>query len=180
MGLGLTIARSIVELMGGSLSAESEVGRGSRFTVSLSLRVVDGGKRSAKGEISASSGACRVLLTEDNEINRELGVEVLKSAGFEVETAENGKIALEKVIAAEPGYYTLILLDIQMPVMDGNAAARAIRALPDRERADVPIIALSANSLEEDRKRSMESGMNGHIAKPIQLSELFELMEKII
>lgn len=180
MGLGLTIARSIVELMGGSLSAESEVGRGSRFTVSLSLRVVDGGKRSAKGEISASSGACRVLLTEDNEINRELGVEVLKSAGFEVETAENGKIALEKVIAAEPGYYTLILMDIQMPVMDGNAAARAIRALPDRERADVPIIALSANSLEEDRKRSTESGMNGHIAKPIQPSELFELMEKII
>lgn len=180
MGLGLTIARSIVELMGGTLTVESQVGEGSRFTVSISLRVLDKGERKRENAAAYPSDAHRILLVEDNEINRELATEVLTDAGFEVESAENGQIALEKVIAADPGYYTLALMDIQMPVMDGNAAARAIRALPDPVRAALPIVALSANALEEDRKRSMESGMNAHMAKPIQISELLSLLKKLI
>lgn len=177
MGLGLTIARSLVELMGGTLTVESEVDRGSRFTIALPLRVQDHAPTEAAAAGVAGQGRRRILLAEDNEINRELCTELLTDAGFEVDSAENGLEAVEMVKASKPGDYALILMDIQMPVMDGNLAAQAIRALDDPDLAAIPIVALSANALEEDRKRSMESGMNAHLAKPIQIDQLMRLLK---
>ncbi len=174
MGLGLTIARSMVELMGGTLTVESTVDQGSRFTIALSLRVRDHAPVQAAATVQRMH---RILLVEDNEINRELCAELLREVGFEVETAENGLEAVEAVRSSRPGDFTLVLMDIQMPVMDGNLATRAIRALEDPDLAAIPIVALSANALEEDRKKSMESGMNAHLAKPIQIDQLLHFLK---
>ncbi len=122
----------------------------------------------------------RILLVEDNELNREIATEVLSAVGLLVEEAEDGQIAVECVSNADPGYYDLVLMDIQMPNMDGYEATREIRKLPDPERANVPIIAMTANAFEEDRKLALESGMNEHMAKPIDISVLMELLKKHI
>ncbi len=122
----------------------------------------------------------RILLVEDNELNREIATEVLTEVGLLVEEAEDGQIAVERVNSADPGYYDLVLMDIQMPIMDGYEATREIRKLPDPERANIPIIAMTANAFEEDRKLAMESGMNEHMAKPIDISVLMELLQKYI
>ncbi len=119
----------------------------------------------------------RILLAEDNELNREIAVELLKEAGFEVECAENGKQAYDMVCQAAPDYYSLILMDIQMPIMNGYDATRAIRALPDTSISDIPIVAMTANAFEEDRELALESGMNGHLPKPIDLGKMMELLE---
>ena len=116
----------------------------------------------------------RVLLVEDNELNREIARDVLTRDGFQVEEAENGDVAVEKVSASEPGYYDVILMDIQMPVMNGYEAAKAIRGLEQKELADIPIIAVTANAFEEDKRAAREAGMNGHIAKPLKVKELRE------
>ncbi len=118
----------------------------------------------------------RILLTEDNELNREIAAELLKEAGFEVECAEDGQQACEMVKNNEAGHYDLVLMDIQMPIMDGYAATRAIRALKERDKADVPIIAMTANAFEEDRERAIHAGMNGHLAKPIDIDKMMELL----
>jgi len=120
----------------------------------------------------------RILLVEDNELNREIATEVLSAAGLLVEEAEDGQIAVECVSNAEPGYYDLVLMDVQMPNMNGNEATREIRKLPDPERANVPIIAMTANAFEEDRKLALESGMNEHMTKPIDVSVLMELLQR--
>ena len=119
-------------------------------------------------------------MVEDNELNREIALEVLEEAGFETEEAEDGSIAVEKVRAAVPGYYDLILMDIQMPVMDGYGAARAIRALGDQELAAVPIIAMTANAFEEDKQAALDAGMNAHLAKPFDVDELLEMLGSIL
>ena len=119
-------------------------------------------------------------MVEDNELNMEIAVDLLEDAGFLVDTAENGSIALSKVAASLPGDYALILMDIQMPVMDGHTAARAIRNLDNPALASIPIVALSANTFDEDRKMSTESGMNAHLAKPINIHKILELIERII
>lgn len=179
-GLGLTIVKSTVELLGGSLTADSRVNKGSCFTVTLTLKIHgEGGAQEASARQAAGS-PWRILLAEDNEINRELYAELLEGTGCTVETVENGQEAVERIRASRPGDFDLVLMDIQMPVMDGNTAARMIRALPDPVLASIPIVALSANALEEDRKRSMESGMNAHLAKPIQMEQLMEVMEQFV
>ena len=122
----------------------------------------------------------RLLLTEDNELNREIAVEILTDSGFIVETAEDGCVAVEKVKNAEPGYYSLILMDIQMPKMNGYDATRAIRALDDPERAGIPIVAMTANAFEEDRKKAFDSGMNAHVSKPIDVEKLLETLTAIL
>ncbi len=180
-GLGLTIVRSILDLMQGDLSAESTPGAGSVFTVTLTLRVTHAedageafGRRERTGEVR------RILLVEDNELNSEIACCLLEDAGYTVEVAENGQVAVERLSRADPSAFDLVLMDIQMPVMDGYAAARAIRALPDPLRSTVPIIAVSANAFSEDRKRSLESGMDAHLAKPLDIHRLERLIATVI
>ncbi len=122
----------------------------------------------------------RLLLTEDNELNREIAEEILTDSGFVVETAEDGTVAVEKVKNSAPGYYALVLMDIQMPVMDGYEATRAIRALEDPKLANIPIVAMTANAFDEDRRRALESGMNDHVAKPIDVGTLLKTITKVL
>ena len=167
--------------MGGALEVKSEPGQGSTFTATLHLRRQLRQAAGPAGEGLPSLGeGRRILLVEDNEINREIETELLQDAGFTIDEAVNGAIAVEKVRASMPGEYDLILMDIQMPVMDGYAAARAIRALPDPLRSTVPIIAVSANAFSEDRKRSLESGMDAHLAKPLDIHRLERLIATVI
>jgi len=177
IGLGLTIAKSIVDMMGGTLSVQSTVGKGSTFTATFRLRIRSWLGAARKGESQES--ALRVLLAEDNEINREIEMELLGELGFLIDPAENGQIALEKIEQAEPGYYDVVLMDLNMPVMDGWQASIAIRDLPDKERANVPIIALTANVLENDRRRAKECGINAHLRKPMDLSLLLRTIEEL-
>ena len=122
----------------------------------------------------------RALLVEDNMINMEIAQMLLEQSGFLIETAENGKIALEMTAASEPGYYDVILMDIQMPVMDGYMAAQAIRSLSDPGLAGIPIIAMTANAFQEDIKRAEEAGMNGHIAKPLDIPSMKATLQQVL
>ncbi len=175
-GLGLTIARNIAEMMQGSIDVESTLGVGSTFTVTLRLRI-----QNQTDPIFADSNEVlqrlfdqKILLVEDNEINLEIETEMLEELGFLIDTAENGSIAVEKIRNAKPGEYGLILMDIQMPVMDGRAATRAIRSLEDPELSHIPIIALTADAFESDRLKSIECGMDAHLTKPIDVPVLLE------
>ena len=120
-----------------------------------------------------------LLLVEDNELNREIALEILSEYGFRIDTAENGAVAVEKVAASQPGDYDLILMDIQMPVMDGYEATRSIRALENPRLADIPILAMTANAFDEDRKAAMDAGMNGFLTKPIQIEELIQALKSV-
>ena len=174
IGLGLTIAKSIADMLEGEIDVQSTEGKGSTFTIRLCLRLGQEGISDAPGQARniGEAGSRRLLLVEDNEINLEIETQMLEYAGFPVETAENGQEAVEKMQNAPPGYYALVLMDIQMPVMDGWQATRCIRAMDDPLRANVPIIALSANVFDSDIRKSMESGMNAHLAKPIDMPVL--------
>lgn len=119
-------------------------------------------------------------MVEDNELNQKIAVEILKEVGFDVDVANDGVVAVERMREAKPGRYELILMDIQMPVMDGYEATRQIRALENPDVAGIPIIAMTANAFDEDKKAALEAGMNGHIAKPIDVSKLLELLWKIV
>lgn len=180
IGLGLTIAKGIVDKMGGSIDVQSTVNKGSTFTVSLCFRVQslpDAAEESAAAVLQPS---LRILLVEDNEINREIETELLENMGFIIDSAEDGRIALEKVERAAPGDYDLIIMDLQMPVMDGWQSSAAIRRLPDPALARIPIIALSANSMDNDRRKSRESGIDVHLAKPLNLPELLDTIESLM
>ena len=175
-GLGLTIARNIAEMMQGSIDVESTLGVGSTFTATLRLRI-----QNQTDPVFADSNEVlqrlfdqKILLVEDNEINLEIETEMLEELGFLIDTAENGSIAVEKIRNAKPGEYALILMDIQMPVMDGRAATRAIRSLEDPELSHIPIIALTADAFESDRLKSIECGMDAHLTKPIDVPVLLE------
>lgn len=122
----------------------------------------------------------RILLVEDNELNQEIAQTILEDAGFIIETANNGRIAVEKMEQAVPGQYDLILMDIQMPVMNGYEAAKQIRALKNPDIAAIPIIAMTANAFEEDREKSFAAGMNGHLAKPVSVETLVNTICKIM
>ena len=177
----MAITKNIVDMMGGTIEAKSTPDKGSTFIVSLSLRM----QSEQKSETTAAQRmkdkeSQRILVVEDNPLNMEIAVALLEDEGFLVDTAENGQLALEKVQASQPGEYALILMDLQMPVMDGHSAARAIRALENPALASIPIIALSANTFDEDRRMSAESGMNAHMAKPIDIPLLLELMERTL
>ena len=181
-GLGLPIAKGLVDRMGGTLVVESEPGRGTAFTLTLSMRLHHPEARQdapGEGEDNAFAGM-RLLLVEDNEINIMIETELLRDAGFTVEVAENGQVALDKVKNSAPGDYALILMDIQMPVMDGREATRAIRALEDPALAGIPIVALSANAFDKDVRMSLECGMEAHLPKPLHIPQLLDQIARIM
>lgn len=182
-GLGMSITKNIVDMMDGSIAVESEPGVGTTVTVTLTFPLSS--ELPAEHDVHADAepkvpSGRRILLAEDNELNQEIALMILSDAGFEAELAENGKVAVEKLAASAPGYYDLILMDIQMPVMSGYDAARAIRALPDKRLARIPIIAMTANVFEEDRREALKAGMNAHIAKPIDVPTLLGTLGEIL
>lgn len=179
IGLGLTIAKSIVDMMGGTIDVKSTVGEGTTFTVTFRFRVQPLSDDVSERIVTSHKVNQRLLLVEDNEINRELETELLENMGFLVDSAENGQIAVEIMKRAEPGDYDVIIMDIQMPVMNGWESAAAIRKLPNPMLAQIPIIALSANVFESDQLKSRKSGIDVHLAKPVNFSELLDTIEEL-
>lgn len=189
-GLGMAITQSIVHLMNGDIKVESTVGKGTIFTVLFYLKLQK--EKEQKAESSSGSApvlgsieegayrGCRILVAEDNMLNREIACEILKMAGLEVEEAENGKEALDKFAASDRGYYDLILMDVQMPVMNGYEATRAIRALQHPDAGTIPIVAMTANAFAEDVQDAKAAGMTEHLAKPIEFKRLGEVLQKCI
>ncbi len=180
-GLGLAITRQLVELQGGTIEVHSEKGVGTEFVVRLKLEAaseeeVDAGNA---GENLLFHGK-RLLVAEDNPLNQEVAATLLSEEGFQVECADDGLEALRMVSESAPGYYDLILMDIQMPRMDGYETAREIRSLADPDLAGIPIVALTANAFEEDKKEAFASGMDGHIAKPFDLDKVNAVLEEIL
>lgn len=189
-GLGMSITKSIVDLANGTIDVKSKLGEGTEIIVAVTLRLCTDAetaarnakqldKQQAQAEQPDFKGK-RLLVVEDNKLNREITVTILEQTGIITEQAEDGSVAVKMVQEAAPGYYDLILMDIQMPIMDGYEATKQIRALPDKRLAQLPIIAVSANAFEEDKKASLAAGMGGHIAKPINVPDLFALMQKLI
>ena len=180
-GLGMAITKSLVDMMGGRITVKSEQEKGSEFTISLRFPIGEAKTEQTPPAAKASAfTGKKLLVVEDNELNLEIASTLLKEAGFEVDTAENGKIAVEKVEAASADRYDLILMDIQMPEMDGYEATRRIRALPDTKKAALPIVAMTANAFEDDRKNALHAGMNGHIAKPLDIPKLFQVLSELL
>ncbi len=192
-GLGLSITKSIVDLMGGTIDVLTAPGSGTQIVIRLKLKLadekdIDADERKA-AEQQTNEGAAepkidfskkRLLLVEDNQINMEIADMILSQAGFMVETAENGQIAVDKVSASAQGYYDAILMDIQMPVMDGYEATRAIRAFSDPLLDGIPIIAMTANAFKEDVQATLDAGMQAHIAKPIDVGILMKTLTDVL
>lgn len=186
-GLGMPITKRLIEFMDGSISVESEVGKGTKFTVILPHKIATAEdiarehreESIVENRIVELKGR-RILLAEDNELNAEISLEILRDAGFLVDHAEDGAVCVKMIEEAPAGTYDLILMDIQMPKMDGYMATSMIRSLLDEKKASVPIVAVTANAFEEDRKRALKYGMNAHIAKPIEITQLMETMCDIL
>ena len=185
-GLGMAIAKSMLDLMGGSIHVESEQGKGSTFTVEVQLEMGDAVKsQEAHKELDAGQNGRfdftgkRILIVEDNEINEEILKELLNIEGALTESACNGQTAVEMFELSSPDYYDIILMDVQMPVMNGYEAASRIRSLPRPDAGTIPIIALTANAFSEDRNRAIEAGMNVHVSKPIDMAKLCSVLGEV-
>jgi CheY-like chemotaxis protein len=186
-GLGLAITKNIVDLMGGTIDVLTSPGNGTEIIIHLTFRLADAEaireiqaaeEQAANGDIDFSK--TRLLLVEDNAINMEIAQMILTQKEFLVETAENGQIAVDMVTSSEPDHYDAILMDIQMPVMDGYAATRAIRALDDPKKSKIPILAMTANAFKEDEEAAIEAGMQAHIAKPIDVDSLMKKLKEVL
>ena len=191
-GLGMSITKSIVDMMGGTIEVETAPGSGTEFIIRIELELQGGSEEpdmeavkeaeqdKEQHRMSADFSSMRLLLAEDIEINREIATMMLKDLGFEIECAENGREAVDRVSASVPGYFDAVLMDIQMPVMDGYEATKAIRSLEDRALADIPVIAMTANAFSEDVRKAHDAGMNGHIAKPIDVDNMMNVLREVL
>lgn len=187
-GLGMAITKRIVEMMNGTISVDTKLNEGTEFIVKLSFKVQQGGKKDyhipqlndVHAPVTDGFSGKRLLLVEDIEINRQIALTLLEMYGFIVEEAENGEEAVRKIDEVGGDYFDAILMDIQMPVMNGYDAARGIRALPEGKGAKIPIIAMTANAFDEDKQLALAAGMNGHIAKPIDTDKLVEVLSKYL
>ena len=169
--------------MGGSIAVKSEVGAGTEFTLYFEFPVSSKEKVEEREVVhmeKSVTNAKHILLVEDNELNQEIASVILQEAGFTVDLAEDGAVAVEKITQAEAGTYDLILMDIQMPNMNGYEATRKIRQIPEESKAKIPIIAMTANAFEEDKKNAFDAGMDGHIAKPIDIKELLRELKRFL
>ncbi|MBP3723569.1 MAG: amino acid permease [Selenomonadaceae bacterium] len=189
-GLGMSITKSIIDMMDGAVRVETKTGKGTTFIIHLAFPLVEGKRESAERESAERESAeresavdlkgLRVLLAEDVEMNREIAVMILSEFDMQVETAENGKIALEKVIESEDNPFDLVLMDIQMPEMNGYETTKAIRALESEKLKNIPIIAMTANAFKEDVETALAAGMNAHIAKPLDVDKMFKTIEEVL
>ena len=180
-GLGMAITKKIVDMMEGDIRLITEKGKGTEFIVTLDFPYAfEQQTQTNSGCPCIENKTIRLLLAEDNSVNREIATLILTDMGFQIDTAEDGDVAVKKLVSQEPGYYQCILMDIQMPVMDGYEAAETIRALPDEQLSGIPIIAMTANAFKEDEEAAREAGMQGHIAKPIDINALQKTLKEVL
>ena len=185
-GLGMPIVKNLVEMQGGTIEVESELGKGSRFIVTLEHPIADEAHYKPQEQEAKSAQGVellkgkRILLAEDNDLNAEIALFILQNMGLEVERVEDGAQCVSRLEQQPAGTYDLIFMDVQMPQMDGYEATQAIRALDDKEKAAIPIVAMTANAFAEDRERALAAGMNGHIAKPIDVKKLEQVLVKLL
>ena len=185
-GLGMAIVKKYVDLMGGSIDVNSELGKGTVFTLILTQKDADKnyyGQKSEKtdaADMEISLRGKHILLAEDNELNAEIAIAILEETGIMIDRVEDGIQCVKQIEQMPAGTYDLILMDIQMPRMDGYKATQEIRNIPDKDKACIPIIAMTANAFEEDKRDAIAAGMNGHIAKPIQVDKLLSILSEVI